>query len=61
MEKSLHGISETVKLNKHDFLGILDGFLVMTSILSLTYPVLGLVSDLCHSYPVKGVSEDFKE
>jgi hypothetical protein len=35
--------------------------MVMTRILSLPYPGLGLVGDLCHSYPGTGVSEDFKE
>ena len=35
--------------------------MVMTRIWSLSYPGLGLVGDLCHSYLGKGVSEDFKE
>jgi hypothetical protein len=35
--------------------------MVMTRIWSLSYPGLGLVSDLCHSYPGKGISEGFKE
>ena len=57
-----HG-AEPVPLvgKKLDFPGILDRFMVMTRILSLPYPGLGLVGDLCHSYPGKGVSEDFKE
>ncbi len=29
--------------------------------LALPCPGLGLVSDLCHSYPGKGISEDLKE
>ena len=33
--------------------------MVMTRILSLPNPGLGLVSDLCHSYPGKGISQDF--
>ena len=35
--------------------------MVMTRILSLPHPGLGLVGDLCHSYPGQGVSKDFKE
>jgi hypothetical protein len=36
-------------------------FMVMTRVSDLTCPGLGLVGDLCHSYPGKGISEDFKE
>jgi len=39
----------------------LPQFVVITRNLDLTCPSLGLVSDLCHSYPGKGISEDLKE
>jgi len=36
-------------------------FIVMARILDISRPGLGLVGDICHSYPGKGISEDFKE
>jgi hypothetical protein len=35
--------------------------MVMTRISDRICPGLGLVSDLCHSYPAKDVSQDLKE
>jgi hypothetical protein len=32
-----------------------------TIVFASSRPGLGLVSDLCHPYPGKGISEDFKE
>lgn len=68
-------MQKTAQLLHHEspnfriFMGVLPAkidldlpqFVVMTRNLDLTCPGLGLVSDLCHSYPGKGISEDFKE
>ena len=48
-------------IGKHGVLEILDKFMVMARILTHPFPGLGLVGDLCHSYPGYSVTEDLKE
>lgn len=48
-------------IGKHEVLEILDKIMVMARILILSLPGLGLVGDLCHSYPGYSITKDLKE